>query len=508
METGSAAESATEGALAAFSAGLARRLADSDAYSTNLVFSPLSVYTALALMAAGARGATLDELLRVLGVSSRGELDEFLSRAAALMRDRSATGGPLVASACGVWSDLSCPLKPGFVEAVVSASGESRNTEAAAVNFRGDVDGACRRINAWAARATEGLIDGVLAPSSVAKETLVVLGSAVYFKSEWDTPFEKRLTADRLFRRLGGAGEVEVPFMRSWKRQYVAVHDGFKVLTLRYKMEDPYAPVFNLSPQKRLAPCSESPNGDERHESPRRFNRNDRHKSPVAPRWSWSWPFFPWLRRRPDRRLFDIRECDPLGGRAGPYSGGESDASSSDDDDTMTQLSSSDDEDDTMAQFSMCIFLPDADDGLPSLINSIASRPSFLHEHLPRQPVDVGEFRVPRFKLSFHDSLVVILRQLGFELPFSDVADFSDMAAECPLTLDEVVHKAALDVNEEGTEVAAVTLVDMRAGRSARPPPQQRVDFVADHPFAYFIMEEDSGTVIFAGHIVDPSTET
>lgn len=87
------------------------------------------------------------------------------------------------------------------------------------------------------------------------------------------------------------------------------------------------------------------------------------------------------------------------------------------------------------------------------------------------------------------------------------MADFSDMTTECPLTLDEVVHKAALDVNEEGTEVAAVTLVDMRAGRSARPPPQQRVDFVADHPFAYFIME-DSGTVIFAGHIVDPSTET
>ncbi|KAK1553506.1 hypothetical protein QYE76_000064 [Lolium multiflorum] len=67
--------------LAALSAGLARRLADEHA-KNNLVFSRLSIYTALALVAAGARGATLEEILLVLGTRSRQELDKFVARAA------------------------------------------------------------------------------------------------------------------------------------------------------------------------------------------------------------------------------------------------------------------------------------------------------------------------------------------------------------------------------------------------------------------------------------------
>ncbi|XP_020161106.2 serpin-Z2A-like [Aegilops tauschii subsp. strangulata] len=93
-------DSGSEG-LAALSAGLARALADKHA-NNNLVFSPLSIYTALALVAAGARGATLDEILRFLGAPSRGKLDAFV--------DRSGSGGPRVAFACGVWSDMAKSL--------------------------------------------------------------------------------------------------------------------------------------------------------------------------------------------------------------------------------------------------------------------------------------------------------------------------------------------------------------------------------------------------------------
>ncbi|KAM0888916.1 hypothetical protein ACQ4PT_028036 [Festuca glaucescens] len=133
----SAGGSSSQG-LAALSAGLARRLADEHANS-NLVFSPLSIYTALALVAAGARGDTLDEILRVLGARSRQELDEFVARAAGdALRDRSGSGGPLVAFACGVWSDRSCPLKPGFREAVVDGAYKA---EASTVDFRGDPNG-------------------------------------------------------------------------------------------------------------------------------------------------------------------------------------------------------------------------------------------------------------------------------------------------------------------------------------------------------------------------------
>ncbi|XBI52330.1 hypothetical protein VPH35_034717 [Triticum aestivum] len=339
-----------------------------------------------------------DEILRVLGVPSRGELDAFVARAAGTaLQDQSGSGGPGVAFACGVWSDMACPLKPGFRWAVVDGA---YGAEASTVNFRGDPEGSRQLINAWAARATNNLIESVLGWNSVNENTRVVLGNAIYFKGKWDQPFHKSDTADASFRRAGGAGAVDVPFMQSRKRQFVAVHEGFKVLKLEYKM----------------------------------------------------------------------------------------------------------------GEFSMCIFLPDADDGLRSLLDAIASRRGFLHEHLPAHKVDVGEFKVPRFKLSFHDSVVGVLNKLGLRLPFSEAADLSDMTEDdrsgLPLILSEVVHIAVIEVNEEGTRAAAATMCLMEEGCAARPrQPPPVVDFVSDHPFAYFIVDEGTGAVVFAGHVLDPSTQ-
>ncbi|XP_047085343.1 putative serpin-Z8 [Lolium rigidum] len=407
----SAGGSSSSQGLAALSAGLAVRLADEHANS-NLVFSPLSIYTALALVAAGARGDTLDEILRVLGAQTRQELDKFVARAAGeALRDRSGSGGPLVAFACGVWSDLSCPLKPGFRETVVDGAYKA---EASTVDFRGDPNGAVGLINAWTERVTNGLIDSVLGPGSVTPLTRVILGNAVYFKGKWVEPFDKKKTQNALFRRQGGAGAVDVPFMRSRESQYIAVHDRFKVLKLRYKMAD-----------------------------------------------------------------------DPSNDNTSSF----------------------------RTQFSMCIFLPDADDGLPSLLDAIASRPGFLHEHLPREEVVVGNFQVPRFKLSFHTSVAAILGKLGLRLPFHETADLSGMteddgSAGLPTVLSDVLHKALIEVNEEGTEAAAVTEVFYNVGSAAMSwPPPPPVDFVADHPFAYFIVEEETGAVVFAGHVLDPSRE-
>jgi serpin B len=59
-------------------------------------------------------------------------------------------------------------------------------------------------------------------------------------------------------------------------------------------------------------------------------------------------------------------------------------------------------------------------------------------------------------------------------------------------------------VNEEGTEAAAVSMLCMQVMACERTPP---VDFVADHPFAYFIVEEETGVIVFAGHVFDPSRE-
>ncbi|KAM0867887.1 hypothetical protein ACQ4PT_041697 [Festuca glaucescens] len=444
------------GGLAALSAGLSRVLADKHPDS-NIVFSPLSIYTALALVAAGARGATLEEILSVLGARSREELDEFVRAARDALQDRSGSGGPRFAFACGVWSDLSCPLKPGFREAVVDGA---YKVETATVDFRGDHRGACRLINEWAARATNGLIDSVLSEGSVTPHTRVVLGNAVYFKGKWEEPFNKRETEKAPFRRLRG-GAVDVPFMHSGKHQFVAVHDGFKVLKLRYKMLD----AFLTRDTKKPA------------------------------------PFFP--RRAPLVNPDEYTRATPPPrheSNSSPSTASLNDDGSSNNSQNFISNST---------QFSMCIFLPDADDGLRSLIDAIASRPGFLHEHMPRRKIEVRDFRVPRFKLSFHHTVVDNLKELGLQLPFSPKADLSDMTDDdhsgFRQGLNNVIHKAVIEVNEEGTEAAAVTMVCINPTASATPQPW--VDFVADHPFAYFIVEEETGAVVFAGHVLDPSRE-
>uniref|UniRef100_A0A0E0ME07 Serpin domain-containing protein n=1 Tax=Oryza punctata TaxID=4537 RepID=A0A0E0ME07_ORYPU len=156
-------------------------------------------------------------------------------------------------------------------------------------------------------------------------------------------------------------------------------------------------------------------------------------------------------------------------------------------------------------RYAMAIFLPDARDGLRGLVEKMASRPGFLHEHMPAREVPVGEFRVPKFKVSCGGSVVGALEQLGLRLPFyPELADLSDMddGSGSPLFVAGVQHKAVMEVNEEGTVAAAATMTWMLP--SGVPPPP--VDFVADHPFAYFIVEMSSA-VVFAGHVVDPSME-
>ena len=90
---------------------------------------------------------------------------------------------------------------------------------------------------------------------------------------------------------------------------------------------------------------------------------------------------------------------------------------------------------------------------------------------------------------------------MGARVAFSGKADFTGIGAE-PLQISEVIHKAFVEVNEEGTEAAAATGVVMKC--AAGPSNQPKV-FRADHPFLFFIRHRESNAVLFSGRLLDPS---
>ncbi|CAI0465338.1 unnamed protein product [Linum tenue] len=151
--------------------------------------------------------------------------------------------------------------------------------------------------------------------------------------------------------------------------------------------------------------------------------------------------------------------------------------------------------------FSMHIFLPDSQHGLPALVERAGSEPGFSSRHIPRRRELVGEFRIPRFKLSFGFDAWNTLKGLGLVLPFSNEAELNEMVdssvvGSSTLSLSSLFHKSVVEVNEEGTEAAA-TSVGVICSRSL----PERIDFVADHPFMFLITEGLTGRVLFSGHV-------
>ncbi|KAF8690986.1 hypothetical protein HU200_040719 [Digitaria exilis] len=154
-------------------------------------------------------------------------------------------------------------------------------------------------------------------------------------------------------------------------------------------------------------------------------------------------------------------------------------------------------------KFAMYIFLPDAHDGLFELTKKVFAEPSFLEEHLPTEKRHV-DIRVPNFTVSFQIDMKEILKDMGLELPFHRDADFADMVKDDessgPLFLSDVLHKAVLEVNDKVIEETSFST------GIGKPSPAEH--FVADHPFLFVIREEVSGSIIFMGHILDPSSQS
>ncbi|XP_071398830.1 leukocyte elastase inhibitor-like isoform X2 [Centroberyx affinis] len=154
---------------------------------------------------------------------------------------------------------------------------------------------------------------------------------------------------------------------------------------------------------------------------------------------------------------------------------------------------------------SMLIFLPnnmeDDTTGLEKL-EKVLTYEKFVEWTRPDM-MDTVEVQValPRFKMEEKYDLKEILSSMGMVDAFDmGMSDFSGMSPANDLVLSKVVHKAFVEVNEEGTEAAAATAAVMML-RCATIP----VTFVADHPFLFFIRHNPSMSVLFAGRFCSPA---
>ena len=151
---------------------------------------------------------------------------------------------------------------------------------------------------------------------------------------------------------------------------------------------------------------------------------------------------------------------------------------------------------------SMIIFLPNEYDGLLEFEDHLTA--DSVHVWIDElMKVDEGlvMLNMPKFKTISEFELSRTLYDMGMPDAFSlPPADFSGMTGTKDLYISKVIHKAYVDVNEEGTEAAAATAVIMMKSVAMQP-----LEFKVDHPFIFLIRENQTGSILFIGRIVDPT---
>jgi len=148
---------------------------------------------------------------------------------------------------------------------------------------------------------------------------------------------------------------------------------------------------------------------------------------------------------------------------------------------------------------SMLVLLPKEVDGLPSLEEKLTlDNLGKWSSALRKQKVDVY---LPKFTMTSQFSLDGVLRAMGMTAAFdSGQADFSGMIGKKELYITAVVHKAFVDVNEQGTEAAAATGVAVGVTSVQITP-----TFRADHPFVFLIRDNQTGSILFMGRVANPA---
>lgn len=153
--------------------------------------------------------------------------------------------------------------------------------------------------------------------------------------------------------------------------------------------------------------------------------------------------------------------------------------------------------------FALAVFLPRERTGLAAFERDLSGEN--LHTWMSRLASAERprlDLTLPKIEMRADYTLNRHLQAMGLQTAFTGAADFSAITADEDLAISAVIHKTFLAIDEEGTEAAAVTAIDMVATSApVGPPPPPPIEFKADHPFFIVLHHKPTGARLFMGRI-------
>jgi serpin B len=208
----------------------------------NVIFSPFSISTALAMTYAGARGTTEEQMASALRwMLGQSELHPAFNKLDLLLSSRSAGPSqtlnydegegerPKLNIANSLWGERQFEFLQEYLDTIALNYGAGLRL----VDFMNDPEGARVAINDWVSEETEERIKDLIPPGAINDLTRLVLANAIYFNASWLEPFDVERTADGPFHLIGGS-EVTVPLMEATLRTNYTELDGVQAVELRY----------------------------------------------------------------------------------------------------------------------------------------------------------------------------------------------------------------------------------------------------------------------------------